>query len=144
MPRKVDIPLEQVIRIASFRSDLRAFQSATDRVVRRWGLTPQRYQLLLAVKGAPSGEQRLSFTELAATMQLSRNTVTELCARCEAAGLIEREPAEHDLRVVYLRLTQEGERCLAGALRDNERYRSDLLEAFSELEKSFRRATRAR
>ncbi|HZP72864.1 MAG TPA: MarR family transcriptional regulator [Gaiellaceae bacterium] len=142
MPRAGDLPLEQIIRIAAFRSDLRAFQQHTDRISRKWGLTPQRYLLLLAIKGAPDGQQRLSFTDLAETLRLSRNTVTELCSRAEAAGLIEREPAEHDLRVVYLRLSKLGERQLNRVLRENEEFRHDVLESFADLTASFRNATR--
>jgi hypothetical protein len=55
-----------------------------------------------------------------------------------------RESAEHDLRVVHLRLTDEGERRLGGALLENEDYRSELIDAFGELSESFGRATRAR
>ena len=59
------IPLEQIIQIAEFRSRLRAFLRHNEQVARRCGLTPQRYELLLAIKGAPDGAQRLSVTELA-------------------------------------------------------------------------------
>jgi DNA-binding MarR family transcriptional regulator len=136
-----DVPLEQIIRVAAFRSDLRDFQRHTDHVGRRWGLTPQRYQLLLAIKGAPSGEERLRVTDVANALGVSRNTATELCARAEAAGLVEREGTASDLRVVVLRLTREGERRLTGAIRENEKYRHEVHRAFDDLTKSFRRAT---
>ncbi|MDQ3894233.1 MAG: MarR family transcriptional regulator [Actinomycetota bacterium] len=138
------VPLERIIHIAEFRVALRAFLRRSERIARGWGLTPQRYLLLLAIKGAPDGSQRLSFTELAQRLQLSRNTVTELCARAEESGLIRREPAEHDARVVYLRLTDEGNRRLCGAVIDNEAERSDLVHAFGELVESFRVATERR
>ena len=136
-----DLPLDQIVRIAAFRSELRGFLRHSERVGRNWNLTPQRYTLLLAIKGAPDGSERLSFTELARRLHLSPNTVTELCARAEAAGLIRREPSERDLRVVYLRLTREGERRLQGALRENEQYRHELAEAFNVLTESFQVAT---
>lgn len=134
------VPLERVIRIAQFRASLRAFLRRSEHVARRWNLTPQRYQLLLAIKGAPDGSERLSFTDLAERLQLSRNTVTELCARAEDAGLLEREPAAHDQRVVYLRLTREGERRLMGALVESEQDRRSLVRAFEELAETFRTA----
>jgi DNA-binding MarR family transcriptional regulator len=138
------LPLEQIIHIAAFRSELRAFLRHTERVGRNWDLTPQRYMLLLAIKGAPDGTERLSFTALARRMHLSRNTVTELCARAEAAGLIAREPSGDDLRVVYLRLTKEGERRLQGALLENEHYRHELADAFGDLIDSFNASERVR
>ena len=131
------ISLEQIIQIAEFRSRLRAFLRHNEHVARGLGLTPQRYELLLAIKGAPSGAQRLSFTELAQRIHLSRNTVTELSARAEDAGLIARTPSQEDHRVVYLHLTEKGENLLRAALRENERSRHDLLQAFQNLQESF-------
>jgi DNA-binding MarR family transcriptional regulator len=142
---KIDaLPLDRIIHIAAFRSELRAFLRQSEAVASRWQLTPQRYLLLLAIKGAPDGNERLSLTELANRLYLSPNTVTELCARAQAAGLLDREPAEHDLRVVYMRLTEEGERRLRGALLENESLRVELIDAFGELAESFGRATRPR
>jgi DNA-binding MarR family transcriptional regulator len=138
------LPLDRVMHLAAFRCELRGFLRHTEEVARRWQLTPQRHLLLLAIKGAPDGSQRLSFTEIANCLALSRNTVTELCARAEDAGLLYREPAEHDLRVVYVRLTDEGERRLGGALLEAEDYRNELIEAFEELATSFGRSTRSR
>jgi DNA-binding MarR family transcriptional regulator len=138
------LPLDEIIHIAAFRSELRAFLRHSEAIARRWQLTPQRYMLLLAIKGAPDGSERMSITDLANRLSLSANTVTELCARAEAAGLVDREPAIHDLRVVYMRLTQEGERRLCGALLESESARAELIDAFGELAKSFGRATRPR
>lgn len=136
------MPLERVIHIAEFRAGLRTFLRHSERVVRNWGLTPQRYMLLLSIKGAPDGSERMSLTRLAERMKLSRNTVTELAARTEAAGLVEREPHESDQRVVYLRLTDEGERRLQGALAESDEYRRELIHAFEELAKTFELAAR--
>jgi DNA-binding MarR family transcriptional regulator len=139
-----DIPIERFIRIAEFRADLRSFLRHNERACRNWGLTPQRYLLLLAIKGAPDGSERLSFTELAERLQLSRNTVTELCARAEEAGLLTREPSETDQRVVYLRLTPDAEQRIAGVVRESDGLRRELQAAFDDLSETFRRATRAR
>lgn len=76
------------------------------------------------IKGAPDGRERATITELAERLQLAQNTVTELVARAEAAGLLARESSETDGRVVRLRLTHEGERRLAetvSALRADRR-----------------------
>ena len=94
------MPLERILLVAEFRACLRSFESQSDAVSRKWGLTPQRYLLLLAIKGAPDGSQRLIFSALARRLKLSRPAVTELCARAEEAGLIERVRAGPDRRFV--------------------------------------------
>jgi DNA-binding MarR family transcriptional regulator len=136
------LSLDQIIRIASFRCRLRAFIRHSEQVARRWDLTPQRYLLLLTIKGAPDRGERLTVSELADCLALSLNTVTELCGRAEEAGLVRREESTSDLRLVYLRLTEEGERRLHGALLETERYRDELVRSFSGLSESFRVATR--
>jgi len=136
------MPLERVVRISEFRTGLRRFLRSSERVCRDWGLTPQRYLLLLSIKGAPDGSERLSFSQVAERVQLSRNTVSELCARAEAAGLVRREPSETDQRVTYLRLTEEGDRRLYGVLGESEEDRRALLAAFEDLTESFRSAVR--
>src|SRR5918995_814200 len=125
-----EIPLERLIRIAEFRADLRVFLRHSERACRRFDLTPQRYLLLLAIKSAPNGSERMSFTEVADRLQLSRNTVTELCARAEDAGLLTRERSETDQRIVYLRVTKEGERRLYATIRETDGDRADLVAAF--------------
>ena len=44
---------EEAARVAEFRSALRRFLRITERNARSAGLTPQRYLLLLMIKGAP-------------------------------------------------------------------------------------------
>lgn len=137
-----EIPLERLIRIAEFRANLRVFLRHNERACRQFNLTPQRYLLLLAIKGAPDGSERMSFTDVAQRLQLSRNTVTELCARAEEAGLLAREPSETDLRVVYLRVTKEGERRLYATIRATDGHRDAFLAAFEDLTETFRIAAR--
>lgn len=127
------IDREAFMELAAFRAHLRSFLRHNERTCREWGLTPQRYLLLLAIKGAPDGSERLSLTEAAERLQLSRNTVTELCTRAEAAGLLRREPSQTDARVVYLRVTAEGERRLTGVVLASDGSRADLLRSFDEL-----------
>jgi DNA-binding MarR family transcriptional regulator len=134
------VPLQRVIRIATFRSQLRSFLRHSERRCLSLGLTPQRFVLLLLIDGAPDGSRRASFTDLAARLELERNTVTELCARAEEAGLIVREPSALDKRVVYLRLTKEGDRLLQRALAETDDARRELLEAFESLADAFRAA----
>ena len=136
------ISLRRVQRIAEFREALREFESHSADAVRAAGLTPQRYLLLLFIKSAHDGSERASFTELKDRLRLSANTVTELVGRCEEAGLVRRESAEHDQRVVYLSLSREGERRLLAAIAETDDMRRQLTNAFASLVSGFETANR--
>jgi DNA-binding MarR family transcriptional regulator len=132
--------LEAVMRVARFRAELRRFLHHHEEISRAGGLTPQRYLLLLFVKGAPDGSERARLTDLADRLMLDRTTVTELVARTEAAGLLRRDPSPDDRRAVHVRLTREGERRLARVLEATESDRRKLAAAFRDLGRTFRAA----
>jgi DNA-binding MarR family transcriptional regulator len=123
-----------VMAVAEFRAALRRFLRRSERVARSSGLTPQRYLLLLMVKGAPDGSGKSTVTELSQRLQLAQSTVTELVSRAEEAGLIEREQSQTDARVAHLRLSEEGERRLALAFTGLATERSNLRDAFGQLD----------
>ena len=118
--------LDEYVRVAEFRAALRRFLRRTERIARDAGLTPQRYLLLLMIKGAADGSERSTVTTLADRLQLAQSTVTELVGRAERVGLVERERSEKDLRVAHLRLTPEGERRLALSVRGIAHERHEL------------------
>ena len=126
-------PLEEFVRVAEFRSALRRFLRKTERVARAYGLTPQRYQLLLMIKGSPDRSERSTVTELARRLQLAQSSVTELVARAQEAGLVTRAPSTDDGRVAHLRLTDEGERRLSQAFTGLEAERRLLLDTVETL-----------
>lgn len=105
-------------RAAELRTALREFLRVSEKAARRSGLTPQRYALLLMIKGAPDGSERATVTDLSNRLQLAQSTVTELVKRAETVGLIDREPSDQDGRVAYLRLTDDAERRLEQAVRE--------------------------
>ena len=125
---------EEVARVAEFRAALRRFLRRSERNARGAGLTPQRYLLLLMIKGASDHSEQSTVTELAERLQLAQSTVTELVRRAEETGLVERERSDVDGRIAYLRLTPEGERRLAKSFTSNETERQALLDAFEHLE----------
>jgi DNA-binding MarR family transcriptional regulator len=125
---------QEVAAVAEFRAALRRFLRTTERNARSAGLTPQRYLLLLMIKGAEDGSERSTVTELAERLQLAQSTVTELVSRAEENGLIERERSASDGRIAYLRLSDEGERRLAESFTSNESERRALQDAFEHLE----------
>jgi DNA-binding MarR family transcriptional regulator len=123
-----------VMAVADFRAALRRFMRQSERIARHSGLTPQRYTLLLMIKGSPSGRAQSTVTELAERMQLAQSTVTELVSRAEEAGLVEREQSQQDARVAHLRLTAEGERRLMRSFTELAKERDQLAAAFAHLE----------
>ena len=124
------------MRGAEFRAALRRFLRRSERVARASGLTPQRYLLLLMIKGAPDGSEQSTVTELAERLQLAQSTVTELVSRAEEVGLVEREQSPADGRVAHLRLTEEGERRLARSFATMAAEREQLRAAFAHLDES--------
>jgi DNA-binding MarR family transcriptional regulator len=129
------IDTDAVMHVAAFRAALRSFLRESEVVARACGLTPQRYLLLLMIKGAPDGSERATVTELVDRLGVAQSTVTELVRRAEEVGLIEREPSQHDGRVTYLRVTREGERRLLHSFTRHEIERQRLREAFAELDR---------
>jgi DNA-binding MarR family transcriptional regulator len=123
-----------VVAVAEFRAGLRRFLRRSERVARDCGLTPQRYLLLLMVKGAADGSEQSTVTELSERLQLAQSTVTELVSRAEEAGLLQREQSQSDARVAHLRLTVEGERRLLQAFTGLATERAQLREAFTQLD----------
>lgn len=107
--------VDSFIEVAEFRAALQHFLRASERVTGRHGLTPQRYLLLLMIKGAADRTERSTVTELSHRLDLAQHTVTELVARCVRAGLVRRDMSTTDRRVVHLTLTAKGERKLAAA-----------------------------
>jgi DNA-binding MarR family transcriptional regulator len=97
--------------LARFRFGIRRYLRFSEETVRRHGVTPQQYQLLLALKGFP-GRDWAVVRELADRLQLRHHTVVELVNRAQGEGLVARTPDPDDSRAVRVLLTDEGERIL--------------------------------
>jgi DNA-binding MarR family transcriptional regulator len=125
-----------VVAVAEFRTAIRRFARRSERIARQHGLTPQRYALLLMIKGAANGQERSTVTELSDRLQLAQSTVTELVRRAEETGLVTREQSQDDARVTHLRLTPEGDRRLMLSFTDLSKERAQLRDAFATLDES--------
>ena len=123
-----------VQRAAAFRVALRGFVRESERIARTSGLTPQRYLLLLLVKGAEDGTERATISELGKRLQLAQSTVTELVNRAAQAGLVRRRTSADDGRVVYVELTEVGDRRFAEAFEALADERRALRDVVTELE----------
>jgi DNA-binding MarR family transcriptional regulator len=129
-----ELTAAEAVPVAEFRAALRRFLRTSERNARAAGLTPQRYLLLLMIKGAPDRREQSTVTELAERLQLAQSTVTELVSRAEEIGLLSRERSSEDGRIAYLRLTEEGEQRLARSFTSNARERQSLGDAFAHLQ----------
>jgi DNA-binding MarR family transcriptional regulator len=110
--------------LAEFRYQIRRFLHFSEQEVRNAGLKRGQYQLMLAIKGMPSGV-RPRIRELANRMQIRHHSAVELVNRLEAGGFVHRTRAEDDRREVLLALTPKGEKVLAElALHHHDELRS--------------------
>ena len=98
--------------LARFRFAIRSYLRFSEDTVRSHGLTPQHYQLLLALKGFP-GREWATVGELAARLQLRHHSTVELISRAQGRGLVRRDEDPSDGRAVRVLLTPEGNRVLA-------------------------------
>jgi DNA-binding MarR family transcriptional regulator len=94
--------------LAEFRYQLRRFEHFSERAARAVGLEPHQHQLLLAVKGMPTGVQA-TITMLAERLQIEHHSAVELVDRMQARGLVRRRRAGADRRQVFVHLTRRAE-----------------------------------
>jgi DNA-binding MarR family transcriptional regulator len=132
-----DVTDADVLQAAEFRRLLRRFLAHGDAAVRRTGLTPQRYLLLLAIEGASDTSRTRSIGQLAEDLQLAQSSVTELVDRAEAAGLVVRASADGDARTVLVRLSETGDDRLRAAVTAVRREREQLLEHLEQARSHF-------
>lgn len=97
--------------LARFRFGIRRYLRFSEVIVRRHGLTPQQYQLLLALKGFPARDWA-SVGELADRLQLRHHSTVELVNRAQNQELVQRTPDPEDARAVRVGLTAHGEQVL--------------------------------
>jgi DNA-binding MarR family transcriptional regulator len=98
--------------LARFRFGIRSYLRFSEETVRRDGLTPQQYQLLLTLKGFP-GREWATLRELAERLQLRHHSVVELVNRAQKQELVERIPHPADARAVQVQLTESGQLALS-------------------------------
>jgi DNA-binding MarR family transcriptional regulator len=112
--------------LARFRFAIRRYLRFSEEVVRSHDVTPQQYQLLLAIKGFP-GREWATIRELAERLQLRHHSVVELVSRAQAQDLVRRSADPDDGRAVRVTLTAEGDQLLArlAALHRDELRRMD-------------------
>lgn len=97
--------------LARFRFGIRRYLRFSEEIVRAHGVTPQQYQLMLALVGYP-GRDWATVQELTDLIQRRHHSVVELVNRAQKQGLVQRGPHPSDARAVRVSLTPAGERKL--------------------------------
>ena len=109
--------------LAEFRFQIRRFLHFSEEAVKPAGLERGQYQLMLAIKGMPSGV-RPRISDLANRMQIRHHSAVELVNRLERRGFVHRVRTQEDRREVLLALTPKGEKVLSElALHHHEQLR---------------------
>ncbi len=90
---------------------MRRFLRFSETAVRRAGLTPLQYLLLLHVRGYP-GRDWATIAELAERLQAKHNGVVALVARCEELKLVAKHRGTTDRREVHVKLLPKGQKSL--------------------------------
>jgi DNA-binding MarR family transcriptional regulator len=108
MPRLTTASYRQ---LAAFRYEMRKFLSFSEQAARNAGIEPQQHQLLLAIRGLPSGV-RPTIGTVAERLCIQHHTAVGLVDKLEGHRLLERQRGTSDKREVLLRLTPEGDAIL--------------------------------
>jgi DNA-binding MarR family transcriptional regulator len=109
--RRRSLTLSEYRKLSEFRFQIRRFLRFSEEAARGRGIEPQQHQTLLAIKGAPAGEEP-SIAFLAHRMQLAHHTMVELVDRVVEKGLAARKPSTTDRRSTLVELTPEGSKVL--------------------------------
>ena len=124
---------EDFAQAAALREALRLFQRRSDEVTAANGLTSRTYHLLLMIKTARGGGERIGLAELEQRLQLGKSTVTELVLRSEQRGLVRRDLDRSRRRGIAIRLTARGEQRLRAVVAELGDERRGLIELLGQL-----------
>ena len=102
--------------LAELRYRIRHFLYEGDAAARQFGLEPQQYLLLLAVRGLPEGTEATIRT-LAERLALKHNSAVELIDRMEKHGYVHRIRSLDDRRCVLVSLLPRGKKLLGKVAR---------------------------
>lgn len=116
---------------AEFRHHLRRFLRSSELNAKSFGLEPNQYQLLLAIKGLPHGEMP-NISTMAERLQIEQHSAVELVDRSVKKGVVERYRDGTDKRKVFLRLTDAGEKAVMEIAIRNRQELLNSLPAFME------------
>jgi DNA-binding MarR family transcriptional regulator len=98
----------------------------------RFDITLPRFDVLAQIYRSPNG---LSMGELSSLLMVSNGNVTVLIDRLVQDGLVTREPAGHDRRSLWVRMTPSGRAAFEAMTVEHEQWLEELLAGFAREEK---------
>jgi DNA-binding MarR family transcriptional regulator len=93
--------------LSELRYQIRRFLRFSEQAVRRAGITPLQYLLLLHLRGFPDRDWA-TIAELAERLQAKHHGVVALVLRCEQLGLVIKQRGRDDRREVHVKLSAKG------------------------------------
>ena len=109
--RSFEVSDTDYLTLAAFRAALRKFLRTSEEIAHGLGLTPQKHQAMLAVRGFP-GDHPPTISQLAAKLHVRHNSAVGLITRIEKEGYVKREKSKQDARRIHVRLTPKGQAVL--------------------------------
>ncbi len=97
--------------LAELRYQIRRFLHFSEEAAHSVGLEARQHQLMLAIKGLPSGARPIIGT-VAERMQIQHHSAVELVNRLVRGGYVVKKRCDGDHREVLLSLTARGEKVL--------------------------------
>lgn len=104
---KTQISKNVYTSLADFRYQLKKFLHFSDSEARKFGISPQQHQLLLAIKGYP-GRDFATPGELSERLFITHHGCVGLIDRCEQLGFVSRKRNPDDGRSVLVEVTEKG------------------------------------
>ena len=120
--------------IASWRSTLRDFFTASKQILKSHKITSMQYQALVAIRTSDDPEG-INMNSLAAYLGVRHNSAVGLVNRLQSQGMVTRLRSDRDRRVAHLRLTAEGEVALRELV---EAHREALMNIRTEVRRIFK------
>ncbi|MCW2707533.1 MAG: MarR family transcriptional regulator [Frankiales bacterium] len=99
---------EGMVAVTSVMRAQQIFQARVDEVLRPFGLTFARYELLMLLHFSSRGSMPLK--KASERLQVHPTSITNAVDRLEAAGLVTRSPHPTDGRATLIAVTDEGRR----------------------------------
>lgn len=100
-----------------------AVRGCMEVVLAEFDLTPAQFLMLYRMRDCAD----ISAAELAREIGVRPQSLINLIAPLERAGVLEREPSPRHRRILYMRLTAAGKRLVADAVRSASRIENELL-----------------
>ena len=125
------------VTLAELRHLLRKFlRFSKDFLAETAGLTPQQYEVMLAIKAFTNGAN-LTIAQLSHHLQVKHHTAVSAVDRLVERKLITRRPGQQDRRRRYLELTNKGGKLIAklaaAHFKDLRGRSSEIIEALERL-----------